>query len=218
MQIYRKILDRSRQKGFTLVEALLVVGLTTLIAVGIVAVFLEGIDTLHIITDNQSVEFGHQRALTLFLNDVHSATWFYNGTQKLSDGTDVPRETATTFSLIFGYPGSDSDEIWVRYHIRHGTFTGESYLTRTVLTASGHDQGTSIVSTGVANLEFNFFKDDGSFTDRLDQIQKIQMILSLNTGGTTVQREYEASLRNQNQGVRTPPGDFDELETLLFKK
>lgn len=211
-------MKRSRQKGFTLIEGLLVVGLTTMIAVGIVAVFLEGIDTLHIITDTQSVEFGHQRALTLFLNDVHSATWFYNGTQKLSDGTDVPRETATTFSLIIGYPGPDNDEIWIRYHIRYGTFTGESYLTRTVLTASGYKQGTSIVSTGVANLEFNFFKDDGTFTDRLDQIKKIQMVLSLNTGGTTVQREYEASLRNQNQGVRTPPGDFDELETLLFKK
>lgn len=211
-------MNRSRQKGFTLIEGLLVVGLTTMIAVGIVAVFLEGIDTLHIITDNQSVEFGHQRALTLFLDDIHSATWFYNGTQKLSDGTDVPRETSTSFSLTFGYPGSDDDEIWIRYHIMFGTFTAETYLIRTVLTASGYDQGTSIVATGVSNIEFNYFGDDGGFTERLDQIRKVQMVLSINIGGTTVLREYEASLRNQNQGIRTPPGDFDELETLLFRK
>jgi hypothetical protein len=44
------------------------------------------------------------------------------------------------------------------------------------------------------------------------------MILSINVGGTAVQREYDVAMRNANEGVRVPPADFDELETAIFSK
>jgi hypothetical protein len=212
-----KIQRRSSEAGFTLIEALVVVALTTLISVGIIAALLEGLDTLHTITDTQSVEFGHQRAMTMFTDDVQSAKWFYNGTTT-SGGSEVLRDTVAPFELTLGYPGSDGDEIWIRYSIQYGAFTRETYLLRTVLTNSGSNQGSTIVTSGVANLLFNYFDESGAFTNTIADVARIQMVLSINFGGTTEQREYEIALRNTNEGVKTPPGDFDELETVFFKK
>lgn len=209
---------RTSEKGFTLIEGLLVVGLTTLIAVGIVAALLEGLDTLHTVTDTQSVEFGHQRAMNLFVDDVQQATWFYNGTLRLGDGTDILRDTTAPFEVTMGYPGPDGDEIWVRYSVQYGAFTRESYLLRSVMTNSGVDQGVSIVTSGVSNLFFNYFDEDGTFSDKIDEVNRVQMVLAINFGGATIQREYDVSLRNTNQGVNVPPGDFDDFETLYFKK
>lgn len=215
---------RSREQGFTLIEGILVLGLTMLITVGIIAALLEGLDTLHIVTDTQSVEFGHQRAMTMFIDDVQSATWFYNGTMMQADDTEVLRDTTAPFELTMGYPGPRGDEIWIRYSVQYGVFTRESYLLRTVMTLSDTNEGSTIVTTGVANLMFNYFDDEGAFTDQLDEIGLVQMVLSLNVGGSSVQREYDVSLRNANQthlvleGTVIPPRDFDEFETTYFKK
>jgi type II secretory pathway pseudopilin PulG len=213
-----KIQRKLSEKGFTLIEALVVVGLTTMISVGIIAALLEGLDTLHTITDTQSVEFGHQRAMTMFIDDVQAAKWFYNGTQTHGDGSTVLRDTMAPFELTLGYPGSGGDEIWVRYSIQYGAFTRETYLLRTVMTKSGLNQGTTIVTSGVANLFFNYFDEGGTFTDKISEVWRIQMVLSVNFGGTTQQREYDVSMRNTNEGVGVPPGDFDDFETLFFKK
>jgi len=216
---YLDILKRNREKGFTLLESLIVVGLVTLIAIGIVTALLEGVDTLGEITDAQNVEFGHQRAMNMYLSDVHSANMFFNSYVTQESGESIPRDTTNPFVLIMGWEGADGRDIWVRYKVRPGSFSyTESYLMRTVITSDGVCEGTEIIATGVSNLEFFYYDRDGLFTDQLAEIHRIVMILSLTSRGATVQREYEATLRNTNSGVVEPPGDFDEIEAPEFTK
>jgi len=175
------------------------------------------LDTLHEITDRQTVEFGHQRALELFTTDVQSATWFYNGETHSPSGDLILRDTPNPYVLILGYDGPDGEEVWVKYGTRVGVLSGETYLTRTAVIGSV-DQGMSLLSTGVANLEFTYFDQDGNITSKLTEVRKIQMTLSVNVGGATVQRIYEASMRNPNLGLRTPTVDFEEIETTELRK
>jgi type II secretory pathway pseudopilin PulG len=213
-----EIARKTGEKGFTLIETVLVVGLSTLIAVGVIAGLLEGLDTLNNIVDTQSIEFSHQRAMNAFMEDIQSAKWFYNGTVHDESGGEVLQPTTNPFILILGYPGPNSEEIWVRYSVRYGSFTRESYLMRTVLTSTGAGDGSSILASGVANLGFNFYGEDGNFTDQLPDVRRVAMTLSINIGGPTVQRIYDYALRNPNDGLRVPPGDFDSFEEVHFKK
>lgn len=206
-----------RERGFTLVEALIVIGLTTLIAVGVVAGLLEGMDTIHQLTDSQTVAFGHQRVMQEFTKDVQAATWFYNGTTHDTSGTVILYEIANPYEIILGYPGPDGEEVWVRYRVRYGSFTGESYLVRTMATSSGQT-GMTILTTGVANLGFTYFNKEGVITDKLSDVKKIQMTLSLNVGGATEQRLYDVTMRNVNEGVKVAPYDFDEIENEEIEK
>lgn len=217
--------NRNSERGFTIVETLIVVGLSTLITVGIIMGLLEGLDTLHEITDAQSTEFGHQRAMTVFLSDVQSARWFYNGEVHDEGGGTILRQTANMNYLIMGWEGPDGDEIWVRYKIRSASFVYisgtrilEQYLMRTVVSASGDEEGSTIVATGIENLMFNYEQQDGTFTDQIPEIHRIGMSLGINVGGATVLREYVATMRSTNGGVREPPGDFDEVEVEFFLK
>jgi len=212
------IFTRSREKGFTLLESLIVVSLTTMLAIGVVAAFMEGLDTLHEVTDTQSVEFGHQRTMNLYMDDVHSAVWLYNGFITDEGGAEVLRTNTNPFFLVVGYPGPDGDNVWVRYKVRTGSFSFETYLVRTVLTSSGVDEGTSMLTTGVSNLQFRYYDSDGMFTDVIEEVSHVVMVLSVNVGGVTVTREYEAAMRNPNLGAREPSGDFDEVETAYFVK
>lgn len=214
--------NRNSERGFTIIETLIVVGLSTLITVGIIMGLLEGLDTLHEITDTQSTEFGHQRAMNVFLSDVQSARWFYNGEVHDEGGGTVLNETAPANLLIMGWEGPDGDEIWVRYKIRSarilyisGTRILEQYLVRTVVSASGDEEGSTIVATGLENLLFSYEMEDGTFTDRLPEIHRIGMALRINVGGASVNREYVATMRNTNGGVREPPADFGEVEFFL---
>jgi len=205
---------RARERGFTLLESVIVVGLSALLAVGIVAGLLEGLETLHSIADAQSIDYGHQRAMRVFLQDVQAATWFYNGTVHDEESeAEVPRLTASPYVLILGYPGPDGGEVWVRYKVRFGPFSEESYLMRTVLTTDGEGDGTTHLTTGVANLGFSYATKAGESTDQIPEIGRVAMALSINIGGATVQRIYEATMRNPNLGVKEPPGDFDGIET-----
>jgi hypothetical protein len=214
-----EILKQSREKGFTLLESMLVVGLVTLIGIGIVTALLEGVDTLGEITDAQNVEFGHQRTMNMFLSDVHSATMFFNDYVMQESGVEIPRDTTNPFFLIMGWEGPDGRQIWVRYKVRPGRFAlDETYLMRTVLTSDGVDEGTEILATGVSNLGFMYYDDEGKFTDLIAEIDKIVMVLSLTSHGATVQREYDVALRNTNRGTVEPPGDFEDLEAPLFTK
>lgn len=207
--------NRNSERGFTIVETLIVVGLSTLITVGIIMGLLEGLDTLHEITDTQNTEFGHQRAMNVFLSDVQSARWFYNGEVHEEGGGTVLNKTAPANLLIMGWEGPDGDEIWVRYKTRPGALTGELYLVRTVVSASGDEEGSTIVATGIANLLFNYEREDGTFTDQLPEIHRIGMGLGINVGGATVHRGYVGTMRNINRGVREPPADFDEVEIFI---
>jgi len=201
------------ERGFTLMESLLVVGLTTLIAVGIVVGFMEGLDTLHTLTDSQNVEFGHQKVMDYFISDVHSATWFYNGSTHDEDGTDILNETANTYYLIMGYRGPNGVDYWIRYKVKPGVFTGETYLMRTVVTSTGEDEGTTFVATGISNLEFTYYDENGEWTDQLPDVRKVQMTLALTSGGATLNRDYSVSMMNPNMGVMEPPGDFNDVES-----
>ncbi len=214
----RKIPALVRERGFTLLETMIVIGLTTLIAVGIVAGLLEGLDTLETLTNTQSVEFGHQRAMSSFMKDVQAATWFYNGTVNAEGGGLALRDTVSPFELTLGYSGPDGVETWVRYRTRPGVFSGETYLMRTVVTSDGLNQGTSIMSTGVAGIEFSLLDENGEFTDRFPKARQIIMTLSVNIGGSTVRREYDVFMRNPSLGMKEPPGDFDDIENAFFKK
>ncbi len=215
----KKILKHSREKGFTLLESMVVLGLVTLIGVGIVTALLEGVDTLGEITDAQNVEFGHQRAMNMFLPDVHSATMFFNDYVAQESGGEIPRDTTNPFFLIMGWEGPDGRQIWVRYRAKTGNWAqGETYLMRTVMTSDGVDEGTEILATGVSNLEFLYYDEEGNFTDLIAEIDMIVMVLSLTSRGATVQREYGVALRKTNIGAVEPPGDFSELENPLFTK
>jgi len=213
----RKIVGNRRERGFTLVESLLVIGLTTLIATGVVAGLLEGMDALHEMTDRQTVEYGHQRAMQLFIGDVQSAQWFYNGTVHDESGATVPRDEGNLNELLMGYTGPDGEDIWIRYRVRFGAFSGETYLVRTLWSSAG-EEGLTLLSTGVANLEFNYFDIDDNITDKLSTVRRIQMTLSVNVGGATVRRIYEAVMRNKNEGVKVVPVDFNEIESKYFNK
>ena len=211
----------SREKGFTLIESVIVLGLTTLITVGIVAALLEGLDTLHTVTDTQNVEFAHQRAMNAFTEDAQSATWFWGGTvHEDEEGGSVPSATASTFYITFGWPGPGGEEVWVRYHTRTGSLAvePETYLVRTLLTSSGTEDGSTILATGVSNLEFSYLDADDLDTVLIAEIRRIVMSLTVNAGGTTLRREYEVTMRNPNHGVKEPVGSFDELEDTLFNK
>lgn len=214
-----EILKRTRERGFTLIESVIVIGLTALIAVGIVAGLLEGLDTLHTVTDTQGVEFQHQRAMNQFVEDAQAATWFFNGTAVEEEGEgETNRTTVSAYVLIMGYSGPNGDETWIRYHTRPGPFTGETYLIRTIVTSSGDNQGSTILATGVSNLMFDYLDAAGEVTDQIPEVRRIIMLLAVNIGGTSVQREYDVTMRNPNYGVREPVGDFDEIETDYFRK
>ncbi len=217
------------ERGFTLVETLLVVGLTTLIAAGIVAGLLEGLGALNRMTNDQNVQFGHQCVMNQFISDVQSAVWFYNEETHDETGAMVLRETTNPLYLILGYPGPDGEEIWVRYKVRYGvfilkygTFIRESYLMRTVVVVRENgtikEQGTTSLTSGIANLMFDYADSEGNFTDQLPEVKRISMTLSIERGGTIVQREYIATLRNPNGGVKFPPGDFADVEAESFGK
>jgi hypothetical protein len=205
------------QRGFTLIEAILVVGLTSLIAVGVVGALMEGLGSLQQITDRQGIDFGHQNSIERFTEDIQAATWFNNGIVSSEGGGSTLSGTTNPFSLIMGYPGPDGEEVWIRYSVRLGAFTRESYLLRTIATTSGLE-GMTILTPGVANLAFNYFDKDGNFTDVISEVKKVQMVLSLEIGGTTVQRMYEVNMRNPNGGAKLTPFDFDEIDSKYFKK
>ncbi|MFH1677112.1 MAG: hypothetical protein ABIC40_08815 [bacterium] len=206
------------ERGFTLLETLLVVGLTTLIAVGVIAGLVEGLDTLSGITDAQNVEFGHQRAMELYVGDVQAAQWFYSGTVHSESGSVILRDTLNPYFLAIGYPGPDGDEIWVRYRTRPGVLSGETYLIRTVVSDNPALNGSSVITTGVANLEFIFYDQDGLWTDQANVVRRIDMVLSINAGGATIQRDYDVTMRSPNRGVKDPVGDFDEIENEALEK
>jgi len=218
----RNIRRFSRQRGFTLLETLIVVGLTAMIAVGIVAALIEGLDTLQTVADTQAVEFRHQRIMNTFMTDVKNATWFYNGTTHDGGGTEVPRTNTSSRELMLGYEGPEGSEIWVRYRTRPGYFRledhVETYLMRTVLADTFPGDGSSYMASGIANLEFEYFDADGNFEYDLSQVKRIIMTISLVSGGTTIERSYEAVLRNRNMGVRTPPRDFNDVENEFLNK
>lgn len=215
----KDILMPSRERGFTLIESVIVIGLTTLIAVGIVAGLLEGLDTLHTVTDTQGVEFQHQRAMTRFVEDVQAATWFYSGTYAEEEGEgEISRPTVSPSELIIGYPGPNDDEVWIRYSTKAGPRTEELYLLRTVVTESNLNQGSTILSTGVSNLEFDYRDAENEFTDQIAEVRRVIMALTVNIGGTTIRREYDVTVRGINHGVREPPGDFEEVEDEYFRK
>jgi type II secretory pathway pseudopilin PulG len=217
------IRGHNRERGFTLLEALLVVGLTTLVTVGLVAGLLEGLDALHEITDMQGVDFGHQKAMRQFTRDVQAATWFYGGTvhsESDPSGPEVPSEATRPHDLVMGYAGPDGNEVWVRYRTRGGSFSsiGETYLVRTVLCDNPAYEGSSVIGRGVANLFFTYYDADGKEVFRLPEIRRIRMTLSLATGGAALQREYDVTMRNPNLGVKSPRGDFDAVEDQNFLK
>lgn len=212
---------RNRERGFTLMEALLVVGLTTLVTVGIVAALLEGLDALHEVTDMQSVDFGHQKAMRLLTSDVQAATWFYAGTvhsEEDPEGPEIPSENTRPYDLILGYPGPDGNEVWVRYRTKAGAFTLDTYLVRTVLCDNPEYEGTSVVARGIANAFFTYFDAEGKEVFKLPEIHRVRLTLSVETGGAALQREYDVTMRNPNLGVKTPPGDFDDVETQYYLK
>jgi hypothetical protein len=184
---------------------------------------MEGLDALRQITSEQSSGFAQQRAMNAFMSDVQAATWFYNGETHDETGAMVLNETASPYVLTLGYPGPDGDEIWVRYRARSGVFyswTGETqtYLVRTVISASGLEEGSTIIATGVANLLFDYEDQSGGLADFIPDTQTIGMTLSIDINGSAVRREYIATMRNPNQGVKYPPGDFDEVESDYFSK
>ena len=214
----RKNKKYTNERGFTLLETLLVVGLTTLIAVGVVAGLVEGLDTLGSITDAQNVEFGHQRAMELFVGDVQAAQWFYSGTVHSESGSVILRDTMNSYYLALGYPGPDGYEVWVRYRTRPSGLSGETYLIRTVVSDNPVLNGSSIITSGVANLEFVYYDGDGDTTDQAPDVRSIDMILSINIGGATIQRDYDVTMRSPNRGVKDPIGDFDEIENEALEK
>jgi len=214
----KKILKLRTERGFTLLESLLVVGLSTLVAAGVVIGLMEGMDVLNEITDQWSVDHGHQRVSMEFMDDIHNAVWMYNGTVHDDGGGLVFRQTASPNVLILGYPTNDGDEIWIRWSVRPGAFSREDYLVRTVMTSSSSNQGTSILSSGMANFQLSYFDVDGTATDQIPEISLVEMTASININGATVQRAYTAALRNGELGIKEPPGDFDDIETQLSFK
>lgn len=206
------------QAGFTLFESMIVIGLTSLVAVGIVMGLMEGMNVLTDINDTWTVENGHQRVQSAFLGDVQSAVWFNNGEVHDNGGNIVLRDTPSATFIALGYPTDDGDEVWIRYQARPGTFSEETYLMRTIITASGVEEGSTILSTGIAKLDFLYFDENGAITDKISRIKRIRMTLSINVRGATVQREYEATLRNPNGGPHEIPGDFNNIETASFTK
>jgi type II secretory pathway pseudopilin PulG len=212
-----KIAGRRSERGFTLVESLLVIGLTTLVTAGVVAGLLEGMDALRQMTDRQTAEYGHQRAMQMFVNDVQSAQWFYNGTVHDESEATVPRDQANQNDLLMGYTGPDGEDVWIRYRVKFGAFSGESYLCRTLWSSAG-EEGLTLLSSGVANLEFNYLDSDGGFTDVLSSVKRIRMTLSVDIAGSSVLRVYEAVMRNGNEGVKVVPVDFNEIESKYFNK
>ncbi len=209
---------RTREKGFTVLETLIVVGLTTLVAVGMVAALLEGLETLSTVTDTQSVEFGHQKVMDTFIEDVQAATWFYNDYIHEDSGSLILRQTPHTTELTMGWLGPDDEQVWVRYSARPGIFDDEYYLMRTVYSTTPAGSGTSVMTTGVANLEFTYYTDTGMIATEFSTISRIMMTLSINIGGSTVERDYEVTMRNVNKGAKAPPEDLDDIENATFTK
>jgi len=204
-------------------EALIVVGLSTLITVGVVIGLLEGMGALSKITTDYDIEYGHQRAMSSFMRDVQAAQWFYNGEVHNEMGSLVLNETASPYDLVLGYPGPDGDEIWIRYRSRAGALPTRlgfvrNYLIRTVISTSGLEEGATLLAVGVTDLQFNYENVNRTFTDRIPDIYSVGMTLSLDINGTLVRREYVAVMRNPNLGPKLPPGDFNEIESEnLFK-
>jgi type II secretory pathway pseudopilin PulG len=217
MRFLKKIFSSSRERGFTLIEIILVAGLTTLISVGVVAGLVEGLNALNDITDQQSVEFGHQRAMQLFTSDVQAATWFCNTESTTHDesGTVILRDATEPYTLTMGHPGEDNVEEWVQYTVRPGIMTGQDYLLRVKATDVGTD-GMSIMSTGIAKCTFEYYDSDGNITDTLSKVDRITMILSVSIGGTTEEKQYFAKMRTPNLGVKSPPVDFNDVISKYF--
>ena len=211
MQSNIQIKRAKSEKGFTLLESMIAVGLTTLVSIGLIVGLLEGMEVLTQVTDNMSVDHGHQRIMSRFMDDIHQAVWFNNGEVHNDSGALVLNETASIDHLDFGYPTSDGEEVWVRYGLHRSPFSGEIYLMRTVLSTSGLDQGATYLATGVSNLVFDYFNESGISTSNIPEIRSVQMTISLNAGGATIRRLYEASLRNENKGVKIVPGDFQDI-------
>jgi type II secretory pathway pseudopilin PulG len=217
MRFLKKIFSKSRERGFTLIEIILVAGLTTLISIGVVAGLIEGLDALNDITDQQSVEYGHQRTMQLFDSDVQAATWFCNTESTVHDegGNVILRDATEPFTLTMGHPGEDGVEEWVQYTVRPGIMTGQDYLLRVKANNAGSD-GLSILTSGVARLSFNYYDSDGNITDTLSKVDRIAMLLSLSIGGTTIERQFFATMRSPNLGVTSPPVDFNDVISKNF--
>jgi type II secretory pathway pseudopilin PulG len=215
----KNIFSHARERGFTLVESVIVMGLTTLITVGVIAGLLEGLDALHQITDQQGVEFGHQQAMQTFMSDVQAAEWFANTASTVHDesGLLIPRDATEPFAIILGYTGPNGDPTWVKYVARPGVFSGETYLLRVMYTDSG-SEGVTILSPGVNKLQFSYFDADGNTTTLLSNLASISMILDLQVGDAIQQREYLVSLRNKNLGVQAPARDFNDIISKYFRK
>jgi len=216
----RDIRNYRSERGFTLFETLLVVALTTMIGVGIVAALFEGMDTLQTVTDTQNVEFAQQRIMTAYMDDIKNATWFYNGTTHDEAGNVIPGTYPNASELILGYEGPEGNEVWIRYKSKPGIFEDtrpeietETYLRRTVINEGPPGDGSSYLAVGIANLAFEYYDADGLFASDLTEVKRIVMTVSITSGGSVLERSYEGVLRNENLGVRTPPGDFNEIES-----
>ena len=206
-----------RERGFTLLESLLVIGLSTLISVGLIAGLIEGLDSLHQMTDRQTIESGQQQAMQAFMSDVQAAEWFNNSTVQDETGSNVLNGVADPYGLVLGYTGPDGEDVWVRYHVRPAPTSNNSYLVRTMM-SSGADQGVTSLASDVVNCQFTMTDQDGNFTDQLNSARQVAMLLTLQIGAQTVQRTYGAVMRNANVGVKGNPPDFNSIENDYFSK
>jgi type II secretory pathway pseudopilin PulG len=222
---FKHIFSRVRERGFTLIESVIVMGLTTLITVGVIAGLLEGLDALHTMTDQQAVEFGQQQAMQTFMADVQAAQYFANTASTVHDesGLLIPRDATEPYAIQLGYMGADGHNTWVKYQAQLG-MNGEHYLIRAnyaepLPTDTGPiKEGVTVLTPGVVRLEFNYYDADGNTTNLLSALNQISMVLDLQIGDAIVEKEYLVTLRNKNLGTQEPPVDFNDLVSKFFRK
>jgi len=211
-------LNFAGQKGFTLIEAVAAASLGALVLITLYIALGEGVDISRDVIMQQDADRSLNNAIIRFGDDMRGAVYFWSGVTTDENGDEVLDKNPLPREVTFVILRSDHTSAWVKYELAPGILTDDTYLIRLSDYETPGQLGLTYVAQNVANLLFIYYDAEGNQTADLTQVAAVEMVLTIDTGVATKERNIYVKLRNENLGLIIPSYDFEsERDAQLIK-
>jgi prepilin-type N-terminal cleavage/methylation domain-containing protein len=205
-------------KGFTLIEAVVASAIGAAVLVGLYMAMGEGIDISREVLNRGDVNRSLNNAILRFSDDIQSASYFWAGVTTSDEGGEVLDTNPLPREVTFVVVRSDHTLAWIKYELVTGIFSEDTYLIRLSDLEDPGNLRLTYVAQNVANMVLKYYDANGDETDDLRDVAAVKMILTIDTGIVSLQREIYVKLRNENKGLMIPSYDFEsERDAQLYK-
>jgi prepilin-type N-terminal cleavage/methylation domain-containing protein len=211
-------LKTTGQKGFTLLETVVAVGIGAFVLVTLYVAFAQGVDISRDVIMQQDADRSLNNASVRFGDDMRGAVYFWSGVTTDENDAEVLDKNTLPREVTFVILRSDHTTAWVKYELAEGILTDDTYLVRLSDYETPGQLALTYVAQNVANLLFIYYDADGRETADLTQVAAVDMVLTIDTGVATKERNIYVKLRNENLGLMIPSYDFEsERDAQLIK-